>query len=249
MPRCASNNPGALWRLYKDVDTVSGTYIPGSVTVNGNPLFPQYSPDQVQTYGVLTAPFRFMPAPLDYATDLESTSIAPSPQTVGEHPFKIEQIKRPSEIILVMDASQIGNQGIAKFNSNTYLGTWAADADLNRIQGSLVQTQWPYHQNLLLYAESYGSVDAGLNKDYQTYYAMDTDTGPYSATGNDIRFRHMNNTQANALFADGHTDSFHFKHPGYGGTDLQYKNFILDDYRPGDVRLQPGQTFNNLQNP
>jgi prepilin-type processing-associated H-X9-DG protein len=47
----------------------------------------------------------------------------------------------------------------------------------------------------------------------------------------------MHNTQANALFADGHAASFVFKRRGYGGTDMQYKNFILDDYRTQDLKF------------
>jgi prepilin-type N-terminal cleavage/methylation domain-containing protein/prepilin-type processing-associated H-X9-DG protein len=240
----AGQDPSTLWALYKDADTVTGTYVAGSYTLSGGgALFPAYDPNRVQTYGVLTAPFRFMPGPLNIHTGTYSTA-APGPQDDGEVPFKIEQIKRPSDIILVMDASQIGNQGIGVYDSSTYLGTYCADADLNYIQAEGEQNQWTAQPNPLLYAETnYPGVDAGLNKDYPTYHAMYIDKGAYYAEGNDIRFRHMNNTQANALFADGHADSFHFKHPGYGGTDLQFKNFILDDYRVGDVKLVAGQTI------
>ena len=201
--------------LYKDADTVTGTYVAGSYTLSGGgALFPAYDPNRVQTYGVLTAPFRFMPGPLNIHTGTYSTA-APGPQDDGEVPFKIEQIKRPSDIILVMDASQIGNQGIGVYDSSTYLGTYCADADLNYIQAEGEQNQWTAQPNPLLYAETnYPGVDAGLNKDYPTYHAMYIDKGAYYAEGNDIRFRHMNNTQANALFADGHADSFHFIAPG-----------------------------------
>jgi len=254
----SNQSPGTLWKLYKDTDTVRGTYIPGSYTVGGGPLFPQYSPDQVQTYGVLTAPFRFYPGLFSPKTGYYVTTPTPSSQTVGAHPMKVEQVKRPADIIFVMDASQIGNQGIGVFGSSTYLGTWCADADLNYIQNEGEQNLWSSHTNPLAYAEENypgvpgypaGSVDAGLNKDYSTYNAMYTDSGPNYAQGNDIRFRHMNNTQANALFADGHCGSFHFKHPGYGGTDLQFKNFLLDDYRLEDLKLVPGQSFKNMQTP
>jgi prepilin-type processing-associated H-X9-DG protein len=63
-------------------------------------------------------------------------------------------------------------------------------------------------------------------------------TKPYFSLGNDLRFRHIGNTQMNALFFDGHVDSFHYKHPGTGGTDLQWKNFVLDNYRWGDIKWQ-----------
>jgi len=85
------------------------------------------------------------------------------------------------------------------------------------------QTRWP------------NGPDAGMNRDYATYLAMENDTGPNGATGVDIRFRHINNTQGNALFADGHAEGFRWKRPGFGGSDLQFKNFILDNYRTQEM--------------
>ncbi len=122
------------------------------------------------------------------------------------HPFKIEQIKRPTEIVMVMDAAQIGNQGLVNYPGNLS-GTWAADADFNFIQNDNgIQANWFAPGGLLQWAENQlpQGVDAGLNKDYATYDQMYADTGSNNAEGNDMRFRHMNNTQANALFVDGH---------------------------------------------
>jgi prepilin-type processing-associated H-X9-DG protein len=79
--------------------------------------------------------------------------------------------------------------------------------------------------------------DAGLNKDYATDGAMIYDMGPNGATGNIIRFRHMKNRIANALFLDGHVGSFHWSRPGFGGSDLQFRNFILDDLRKQDMKF------------
>jgi prepilin-type N-terminal cleavage/methylation domain-containing protein/prepilin-type processing-associated H-X9-DG protein len=227
-------DPGALWALYKDKDTVSGTYVPAGPTAP----FPNYDPERVQTYGVLTVLFRFEPGPLNKSLTLASTSLAkPGPQDDGDYPFKFGQIKRASDIIMMMDASQIGNQGLA---GTALSGTWEADADLWLLQGNYCQDQWFTGLNYV-YSTYPNGPDAGLNKDYGSYGDMESDTGPYNALGNDIRFRHMNNTQANALFCDGHVDSFHFKHPGNGGSDLQYKNFMLDDFQTSDMRFVPGQ--------
>jgi prepilin-type processing-associated H-X9-DG protein len=52
-----------------------------------------------------------------------------------------------------------------------------------------------------------------------------------------IRFRHLNNRRANALFADGHVGSFTWNRAGLGGSDLQFRNFILDDMRNQDLRF------------
>jgi prepilin-type processing-associated H-X9-DG protein len=42
-----------------------------------------------------------------------------------------------------------------------------------------------------------------------------------------------------ALFVDGHVDSFRWQRPGFGGSDLQFKNFILDDLRRQDMIFLP----------
>ena len=221
---------GSLWALFKDKDTVSGSYVPAGPTAP----FPNYDPEKVQTYSVLTVLFRFTPGKINNDCSTYNHAAAqPGPQDDGEKPFKLEQIKRPGEIIMLMDAAQIGNQGLPAPLS----GTWAADADLWLIQGSNCQWQWPQPGGLLSYCQNTWpqGPDAGMNKDYGTYIQMESDTGPDNAFGNDMRFRHMNNTLANALFCDGHVESFHWKRPGSGGTDLQFKNFILDDYRIEDM--------------
>jgi prepilin-type N-terminal cleavage/methylation domain-containing protein/prepilin-type processing-associated H-X9-DG protein len=228
---------GALWALYKDKDTVSGTYVPASSTAP----FPNYDPEKVQTYGVLTVLFRFQPGPLNRSFLATESGGPPSgaqsgPADDGEKPFKLEQIRRPSEIIMMMDAAQIGNEGLA---GTSLTGTWAADADLNLLQAEGMQWFWWGGIAAAMNANRLGP-DAGLNKDYPTYSDMQTDTGPFGAEGNDMRFRHMNNSQANALFCDGHVGTFNYKHPGNGGCDIQYKNFMLDDYRTEDVHFQGG---------
>ena len=211
-----NQDPGAMWAMYKDKDTVSGS---NSAT--------WYNSEKVQTYGVLSSLFRFAPGPLLPDQTYIKGFAQPGPQDDGKKPFKISQIKRASDIIMIMDAVQIGNEEGAN--------TWAADADVWLIQGNSTsycqnwatlqqaQTRWP------------NGPDAGMNRDYATYLAMENDTGPNGATGVDIRFRHINNTQGNALFADGHAEGFRWKRPGFGGSDLQFKNFILDNYRTQEM--------------
>jgi prepilin-type processing-associated H-X9-DG protein len=227
---------GALAVIYKDKDTIDGTYVPASPTAP----FATYDSGKQQNYGVLTWPFHFQPGLCD--NNLQCPVALPGPQDDGEVPYKIGMVKRPSEIIMVMDAAQIANEGLPV----GLTGTWMADADLWDIQASFQSNLLAHPSGSLLTAwymnPTQGGMtdgpDAGFNMDWQTYAQMTgkrTST-PYFSQGNDLRFRHMGNTQANALFFDGHCESFHYKHPGTGGTDLQFKNFILDDYRWGDVK-------------
>ncbi len=152
----------------------------------------------------------------------------------GAVPMKLEQVKRPGEIIMLGDAALIGNEGL----TGSLTGTWQADADFWYLQPNRWQLYWPTPINILETMQNAAypqGPDAGLNQDWQNYAAMEGATGPNGSLGNDLRFRHLNNTTANFLFVDGHVDSFHWKKPGSGGTDLQFKNFMLDDTRPNDL--------------
>jgi prepilin-type N-terminal cleavage/methylation domain-containing protein/prepilin-type processing-associated H-X9-DG protein len=221
----SGSSPGTLWAMYKDKDTVTSSL----------PTSPQFNPDQVQTYSVNTPLFRFAAGPLNTDLTYNHFKAKPGPSDDGMKPFKLGQIKHPSDKILLMDAAQIGEQQ----TGGQPFGTWASDADLWHIQGSGVQFSWGQKGGLLLYCEQTYPMgpDAGLNKDYAHYTDMEGDSGPNNALGSDMRFRHLSNSAANALFADGHVGTFHWKKPGYGGTDLQWKNFLLDDYRTEDLHF------------
>jgi len=62
--------------------------------------------------------------------------------------------------------------------------------------------------------------------------------GPAGAAAIDLRFRHLNNRRANAVFVDGHAGSFTWKKPGKGGSDLQFRNFILDNMYVNDLKYK-----------
>ena len=233
----SGSDAGGLGAIYKDKDTVDGTYQPAGPSAP----FATYSTLTQKNYGVLTWPFHFQPGLVD--KNLQCTSGNPGPQDDGEVPYRVGMVKRPSEIIMVADAAQIANEGL----SGTGLtGTWMADADLWAIQGGQFQSNLLiYWQNPLAGFMSAASPselpDAGLNQDWLDYAHMTgTRNQQYKSFGNDLRFRHLNNTQMNALMFDGHVESFHYKHPGNGGSDLQFKNFILDDYRWRDIKWIPG---------
>jgi prepilin-type processing-associated H-X9-DG protein len=232
----AGQDAGALAAIYKDKDTIDGTYVPASTTAP----FATYDPAKQQNYSVLTWPFHFSPGLVNSNLQPAGTPL-PGPQDDGLIPYKMGMVKRASEVIAVADAAQIANEGLA--GSPGLTGTWMADADLWAIQGGSFQSNLlaNWQNPLASFVSIYpNGPDAGFNVDWLNYAQMTgkRTSSPYQSFGNDLRFRHMSNTQMNALFFDGHVDSFHYKHPGSGGSDLQFKNFILDDYRWRDIKWQ-----------
>jgi len=212
-------DPGGIWAMYKDKDTISGA---ANTTT--------YASEKVQTYGCHPHLFRFAPGPLNVDLTYSAANAKPGPADDGKKPFKVGQIRRPTEIIMIADAVQLGD-GLGPANS------WASHADLWLIQGdgtSWCQNWATLDQAMTQYPKG---PDAGFNKDYATTNDM---VGAHAngTAAIDLRFRHLGNRRANALFCDGHVGSFTWKRPGLGGSDLQFRNFILDDMRNQDLRFK-----------
>jgi prepilin-type processing-associated H-X9-DG protein len=205
--------------LFKDKDTVSGSY---------NAAW--YNSERVQTYGVHPHLFRFAPGPLNVDLTYSAAFAKPGPDDDGKKPFKLGQIRRSGEIIMMADAVQLGD-GLGVPNS------WASHADLWLIQGD--GTAWCQNWATLEQAQVQypKGPDAGFNKDYATTNDM-LAAHANGGAAIQIRFRHLGNRVANALFADGHVGSFRWKRPGLGGSDLQFKNFLLDDMRTQDLKFR-----------
>jgi prepilin-type N-terminal cleavage/methylation domain-containing protein/prepilin-type processing-associated H-X9-DG protein len=197
----ADGNETPMATLYKDKDTVE---VPSNVAAG-------YIADQALTYSVVTAFFG------------GNTSDTASPSKMS--PYKLSQIPRSSEMILLGDSAEIGNVFPAG-------GTYASTANYFALQGA--STSYCQQWATLLQAQTFWptGIDSGLNQDWTTYAAMETAAGPNGATGNQLRYRHANNTRLNCLFADGHAGSFRWSRAGFGGTDLQFKNFIPDNFDP-----------------
>ena len=209
----ASGDPGKLWEIYKDKDTITGQAAVGS---------------KVQTYGVHPQLFRFAPGPLAPDQTYGGSGL-PGPSDDGKRPYKLGKIPRSSEMLLLADAVQISDANGPD--------SWGSYADLWLIQGD--GTAWC--QNYAKLAEAKTNYpkgpDAGFNRDYANVAAMLGDTGPGDGAATMIRYRHNNNSQGNVLFADGHAAGLHWSRPGLGGSELRFENFILDNLRDG-LRFQ-----------
>jgi prepilin-type N-terminal cleavage/methylation domain-containing protein/prepilin-type processing-associated H-X9-DG protein len=210
-------DPGGIWQLYKDKDTISGQL-----------SAPWYDAEKVQTYGVHPHLFRFAPGPLNPDGTYSAGNARPGPDDDGKKPFKLGQISRATDIIMVIDNVQFGD--------TMGPGSWSSHADLWMIQGN--GTSWCHNWATLAQAQSIWpqGPDAGFNKDYATVGDMFADTGPGGGAATMVRYRHLNNKQANAVFADGHASSFRWNRPGTGGTELKFENFILDNMFTNDLK-------------
>ncbi len=144
----------------------------------------------------------------------------PSIAGLVRHAYRIAHVRRSSETILIFD----GVQSI----SGTFSGTGAAtnapgfanivgnNLDNNRVGSGAPAPQTFLIENVVANAEGQ-SIDPGTNLDV----LGSTTAGNQFQT---IRFRHSNNTTANALFVDGHAGGFHYKKGVTPQTDLLRKN-------------------------
>ncbi|MEM1010948.1 MAG: prepilin-type N-terminal cleavage/methylation domain-containing protein [Planctomycetota bacterium] len=202
--------PKELWDIYTDTDTILGE------GVNGNDII---------TYGVHPQLFRFAPGPLEPNQTYNPAFAQPGQSDDGSKPYLLSRVPRPTEMMLLADAVQIGS----------LLGPngWASYQDLWLLQGNGTS----YSQNWATLETAYNTYiegpDAGFNRDYATTAEMLADSGPDGNAASMIRYRHNNNTRANLLFADGHAGGIQWRQPGLGGSELKFENFVLDDVRQG----------------
>jgi prepilin-type N-terminal cleavage/methylation domain-containing protein/prepilin-type processing-associated H-X9-DG protein len=142
-------------------------------------------------------------------------------------PYKLAKIKRSAEVVLVMDGTQI-RQVTTDPNADPNL--WQAFATAYKLDRyNIVGGTAP--QSFLLMdrpsARPDASIDPGPNTD-----ASIMQMGNYDAPDGNIRWRHMRNTQANFLFADGHAEPRRLKKASITGTpgecDLRRSNILVN---------------------
>jgi prepilin-type N-terminal cleavage/methylation domain-containing protein/prepilin-type processing-associated H-X9-DG protein len=117
-------------------------------------------------------------------------------------PYKISKIRRGSEVVLIMDGSQVKTVG-----GNDGWGAYATAYKLDQLSLYNGPTSPnPTGRTYLLYdhpqATNGNTIDAGPNND---------PTGQSPDSAGNIRWRHKKNTAANFLFVDGHVEARSYK--------------------------------------
>ncbi len=115
----------------------------------------------------------------------------PAPFVNGMPPYKKTQLRKSSQTVILFDGVQIASIG-----GNVSVEAWALD-------GSRLFSDHFFRSD---YAERKGMnldapIDGGTNKD----------AAAFNGNAGTIRWRHLNNTSANCLYADGHVASKRYK--------------------------------------
>ena len=184
-----------------------------------------------------TANFKLMPSlgrnqELDTGVDFDPRDQNPAGTTYLKS-FKVSQLSRSQDLVLIYDGTQSPNGPSDKF-----AGSFSANAI-----GANMDNYRRYYDSFL--TASYDMINNGSPPYYMNLNApvdltpqFGNDFFNKDAYGNDgnFRFRHGDNNGCNVLFADGHCTTMHLTYiPGQVvntlRTDLLRKN-INPDYRP-----------------
>jgi prepilin-type N-terminal cleavage/methylation domain-containing protein/prepilin-type processing-associated H-X9-DG protein len=132
-------------------------------------------------------------------------------------PYKLSGIRRAAEIILYFDGTQdLSAGGVGNANSDGY------NLDANRFKATNPQTWLLTNSPSAAGVDMNASIDGGVNQDTPN----NNQGGDSQLRIGNVRWRHLGNKSANAVFCDGHADSFF-----YGGqfqTGILRKNIHLD---------------------
>jgi prepilin-type N-terminal cleavage/methylation domain-containing protein/prepilin-type processing-associated H-X9-DG protein len=194
---------GGVKELFRDKDTVEGT------AVTHYSAHPRLMPD---------------------LSDVDVAAAIATLQTVYLTPYKVARIRKPAQIVLIMDGTQIR---MLKGSQDQLL--WGAEATVKNLDNNARQSGPGSGGRSYLLTDYPGatddaSIDPGPNTDPNTDNNGNI-IGPASQEGN-IRWRHMKGKSANFLFVDGHAEPRALKKATVGATigscDLRRANINVN---------------------
>ena len=141
---------------------------------------------------------------------MPSSSTAVDPATgLPFRPGKVSRLRRSSESIAVFDGSQIYSEPF-NFSGSTQNPGYNIDGG-RLFYGPATNPSGTFLLTEVNPAQNNSPIDRGPNIDVSAANPFSGQPG----TGN-IRWRHRNNSTANALFVDGHVESFRYGNPRTG---------------------------------
>lgn len=115
----------------------------------------------------------------------------PAPFKSGMPPYKKTQLRKSSQTVILFDGVQIASIG-----GNASVEAWALDG-LRLFSDHFFRSDYAERKGINLGAP----IDGGTNKD----------AANFSGNAGTIRWRHLGNTSANCLYADGHVEAKRYK--------------------------------------
>lgn len=126
----------------------------------------------------------------------------PTPFKSGMPPYKKTQLRKSSQTVIVFDGVQLSNEGgnvsVEAFALDGYRLFHNTSAGTNSEPAHFFRSDYAERNNIDLSKP----IDGGTNTDTTTFNAANAGT---------IRWRHLGNTAANCLYADGHVETKRYK--------------------------------------
>jgi prepilin-type processing-associated H-X9-DG protein len=150
--------------------------------------------------------------------------------TVMLSPYKLGDIKRSAEVVLIFDAPLV-------MNSSGIWKVWSDTPVANFVDGGRMQSWGNAPKTFLLDNYEGTTLAADTSIEMSARNSGNFDNGPGTSYVNTdspnnlmtVRFRHMKNTVANALLADGHVESFTYN-PKRAPNDPQVTNLLRKNF-------------------
>jgi prepilin-type N-terminal cleavage/methylation domain-containing protein/prepilin-type processing-associated H-X9-DG protein len=178
---------------------------------------PTFKPDRVLSYACHQRFFDFNPG------------TAPGPDDDSLRPYKLTKLSRASELTIVFDAQCVGNSW-GDWAPGVY-GSFATAWQLGSTNASWWGALWINYPPPTWWP-GYPGPNPGPNVDvWRRQDPPSPGVGWTVDNGNmegQFRFRHMNNTIGNFLFADGHATGLRYKKFEMGGSELTWANLLPD---------------------
>jgi prepilin-type N-terminal cleavage/methylation domain-containing protein/prepilin-type processing-associated H-X9-DG protein len=202
------------------------------------PAAPQSETDTGNIFTDYSSHPRLMPdlgSPDGYTTAAQVASKF-TKHVLYEHPYKLAQVKRSTDIAVIFDGSVQSRNGVWNTSADAYALDYGGIYQIGSYPTTWMTDSYGISTNTGMFVKNPGlpiSTCPGYESD--GYDSTNTPLTVYNSDtpqnwGN-IRFRHAGNTQANALMMDGHVQAFNYN-PHNQQTDMLESNINVNPPTP-----------------